>query len=194
MVNSIKDSRIKPCRQCRGGHAGCKGEPLPDGKTQPQMLLAVSRGGSGSAPRWHFCPMSHWHERSGLHGKDPPAWRSGGRLRQAGPRFPAKGGLIKSGRASRDVNISERLLRAGSGQKAERNAGKSAVGQARSFPRTCKSGNLPVPARPGVPFPVGRRRGFERTTSSSCPGAGSCSWGKLSAVCAASPSLVFFNP
>lgn len=92
-VNSIQDSGMKPRRQRRGGHAGCKGEPLPDGKTQPQTLLAK---GSGSTPRWHFCPMSHWHEKSG----DPPAWAGAAGLRhrlrhglrQAEPRFPAKGG------------------------------------------------------------------------------------------------------
>lgn len=161
----VKDSRIKPCRQCWGGHAGCKVDLLPDGKTQPQMLLAMSRGGSGSVPRWHFCPMSHWHERSGLHGKDPPACCSGGRLRQAGPQFPAKRGLIEYSRAFCHVNVSKQPLRAGSSQKAERNGGKCAVFRARSSPRAYKRGH----AGPCLSWgPRGQEQRSRTTSSASC--------------------------
>uniref|UniRef100_A0A493TUX2 Lamin A/C n=1 Tax=Anas platyrhynchos platyrhynchos TaxID=8840 RepID=A0A493TUX2_ANAPP len=43
----------------RASHAGCEGELLPAGKAQPPGVFVLSRGGSGSAPRWHFSPMSH---------------------------------------------------------------------------------------------------------------------------------------
>lgn len=117
----------------------------------------------------------------------------------SGTVVPRKRGLIKYGRASCDMNISEQLLRAGSDQKAERKAGKSAVGQARSFPHTGKSGNA-GPCSSCGPSPHGQEEKSQTTSSASrcqrspsCPGAASCSWGRLSAVCAASPSLVFFT-
>lgn len=49
-VHSISNDRTGPRQQCWGGHAGCGDEPGPDGKTQPQTLVAVSLGASDPLP------------------------------------------------------------------------------------------------------------------------------------------------
>lgn len=49
-VHSIRNDRTGPRWQCWGGHAGCGYEPGPDGKTQPQTLVAVSLGASDPLP------------------------------------------------------------------------------------------------------------------------------------------------